>query len=177
MLHRWPIIYFFSFSCLPSFIAILSVNNYYGVNKTSKSVIRMSKKFGNDTYSIRDLSTHRLTPERFVLYPLFNDPLYFFSTWELISYRKPIFHCDAKYLALGVGVGQCPRLQNFVLEIPTCWYLLHWVTQFFCVLADAKPESWVLADAKPNASQWNIGCVGSQRKILALVMYISFFWC
>ena len=28
----------------------------------------------------------------------------------------------------------------------------------------------------PNASQWNIGCVGSQRKILALAMYISWFF-
>ena len=28
----------------------------------------------------------------------------------------------------------------------------------------------------PNASQWNIGCVGSQRKILPLAMYISFFF-
>ena len=29
----------------------------------------------------------------------------------------------------------------------------------------------------PNASKWNIGCVGSQCKILALAMYISFFVC
>ena len=29
----------------------------------------------------------------------------------------------------------------------------------------------------PDASQWNIGCVGSQCKILALVMYISCFLC
>ena len=28
----------------------------------------------------------------------------------------------------------------------------------------------------PDASQWNIGCVGSQRKILALAMYISLFF-
>ena len=27
----------------------------------------------------------------------------------------------------------------------------------------------------PDASQWNIGCVGSQRKILVLAMYISCF--
>ena len=79
MLHRWPISYtYFPSHVCQVFIAILSVNNYYGVTKTSKSVIRMSKKFGNDTYSIRDLSTNRLTPERFVLYSLFNDPLYFF---------------------------------------------------------------------------------------------------
>ena len=37
---------------------------------------------------------------------------------------KPIFDCDAKYLASGVGFGQCPRRQNFALGIPTCWYLL-----------------------------------------------------
>ena len=29
----------------------------------------------------------------------------------------------------------------------------------------------------PDASQWNIGCVGSQRKMLALAMYISCFLC
>ena len=29
----------------------------------------------------------------------------------------------------------------------------------------------------PDASQWNIGCVGSQCKILALAMYISCFLC
>ena len=28
-----------------------------------------------------------------------------------------------------------------------------------------------------DASQWNIGYVGSQRKMLALAMYISFFLC
>ena len=29
----------------------------------------------------------------------------------------------------------------------------------------------------PDASQWNIGCIGSQRKMLALAMYISCFLC
>ena len=29
----------------------------------------------------------------------------------------------------------------------------------------------------PDASQWNIGCVGSQSKMLALAMYISCFLC
>ena len=28
---------------------------------------------------------------------------------------KPIFHQNAKYLASGVGVGQCTRRQNFAL--------------------------------------------------------------
>ena len=76
---------------------------------------------------------------------------------------KPIFHCDAKYLASGVGVGQCPRRQNFALEIPTCWYILALPNTKICVI--------------PDASQWNIGCVGSQRKMLALAMYISCFLC
>ena len=39
---------------------------------------------------------------------------------------------------------------------------------------DAKPKIYVLPEAKPNAKP-NIGCVGSQRKILASAMYISFF--
>ena len=29
----------------------------------------------------------------------------------------------------------------------------------------------------PDASQWNIGCVGSKCKMLALAMYISHFLC
>ena len=41
--------------------------------------------------------------------------------WNIGSV-KPIFHCNAKYLASGVGIGQCPQRQNFGLEIPTCWY-------------------------------------------------------
>ena len=29
----------------------------------------------------------------------------------------------------------------------------------------------------PDASKWNVDCVGSQRKMLASAMYISFFLC
>ena len=57
---------------------------------------------------------------------------------------KPIFHQNAKYLASGGGVGQCPRRQTFALGIPTCWYIL------------ALPPT-----PTPDASQWNIGGVGS----------------
>ena len=57
---------------------------------------------------------------------------------------KGIFHQNAKYLASGAGVGQGPRRQNFALEIPTCWYML------------ALPPTPI-----PDASQWNIGGVGS----------------
>ena len=63
---------------------------------------------------------------------------------------KPIFHCDAKYLASGVGVGQCPRRQNFALGIPTCWYFGANTNPLICVLVDAKPQICILADAKPK---------------------------
>ena len=60
---------------------------------------------------------------------------------------KPIFHCDAKLLALGTFASGNAKNSTFALApMPT-----------------------------PDASQWNIGGVGSQRKILALAM--SFFVC
>ena len=64
--------------------------------------------------------------------------------------NKPIFHCDAKYLALGVGVGQCPRRQNFALEIPTCWYILALPNAKICVTPDAKPKICVIPKANPR---------------------------
>ena len=78
---------------------------------------------------------------------------------------KPIFYCDAKYLALGFGVGQCPQRQNLALGTPTCWYLGANGNPF-CVLPDAFNPTRNLKFAfyptrNPNASQWNIGCVGS----------------
>ena len=36
---------------------------------------------------------------------------------------KPIFHCGAKPLALGASVGLDSQHHDFVLPIPTCWYL------------------------------------------------------
>ena len=36
---------------------------------------------------------------------------------------KPIFHCDAKTLALGRHIGQYRQRESFALGIPTCWYL------------------------------------------------------
>ena len=53
---------------------------------------------------------------------------------------KPIFHQNAKYLASGVGVGQCPRRQNFVLEMPTCCYILALPNAKICVFPDANPQ-------------------------------------
>ena len=72
---------------------------------------------------------------------------------------KPIFHCDAILFALGPGVGLDPQCHNFALEIPTCWYPK--------TLKFALPPTRILKFAlaptrNPSASQWNIGCVGSQ---------------
>ena len=91
---------------------------------------------------------------------------------------KPIFHCDAKTFALDPGVGQLPQRHNFALPIPTCWYLK--------MQKNALPLTQNLKFAippprKPNAGQWNIGCVGSQTQIsrvghvhFILFMSISF---
>ena len=64
---------------------------------------------------------------------------------------KPIFHCNAKYLASGVGVGQCPRHQNFALEMPTQ------NVKFALPLTPTR-----------DASQWNIGGVGSPNARFSL---------
>ena len=100
------------------------------------------------------------------------------------SILKPIFHCSAKLLALGTFASGNAKNITFALadaKIPTCWYLLRLLTHIFSVTRrqtpDAKPKICVSPDANPDASQWNIGGVGSQRKILALAMYISFFVC
>ena len=75
---------------------------------------------------------------------------------------KPIFHCDAKYLTSGVGVGQCPRRQKFALEIPTCWYILALPNAKICVILDAKPKICVTPDANPRRQsveyRWRWGC-------------------
>ena len=39
--------------------------------------------------------------------------------------------------------------------------LLRYLTQIFHVLPDAKPKFALHPTQNPNASQWNIGCVGS----------------
>ena len=63
---------------------------------------------------------------------------------------KPIFHCDAKLLALGTFALPDAKDDTFAspdARIPTCWYLLLKVAFY--------------PTRNPNASQWNIGCVGS----------------
>ena len=45
----------------------------------------------------------------------------YFKAYDL--FLQPIFHCDAKPLALGPGVGLDPPKPQFFVGIPTCWYL------------------------------------------------------
>ena len=75
---------------------------------------------------------------------------------------KPISHCDAKPLALGPGVGLDPQRHNFVLGIPTCWYPKR---RKFSLPLTPNLKFAFLPTQNPNASQWNIGCVGSQTQI------------
>ena len=71
---------------------------------------------------------------------------------------KPIFHCDAKPFALGPGIGLDTQRLNFALPIPTCWYLK--MLKF--ALPPTPTVKFALSPMRnPNASQWNIGCVGS----------------
>ena len=71
---------------------------------------------------------------------------------------KPIFHCDAKLLASGVT----PKYTNMV---------------YFGVTPDAKPKIWVTPMPTPDASQWNIGGVGSSGVGHVYFMYISCCLC
>ena len=59
---------------------------------------------------------------------------------------KPIFHQNAKYLASGVGVGQCTRRQIFAL--PNAKYTNMLV--YFGVTPDANPKICVTPDANPR---------------------------
>ena len=83
---------------------------------------------------------------------------------------KPIFHC------VGVGVGQCPRRQNFALGIPTCWYFGANANPLICVLADAKPEICILADAKPKRKpvEYRLRWVPTQNSGVGHVHFMFF---
>ena len=72
--------------------------------------------------------------------PIIISDLVYMQTTSPPLYVKPIFHCDAKYLASGVGVEQCLRRQNFALEIPTCWYILALPNAKICIFPDANPR-------------------------------------
>ena len=100
------------------------------------------------------------------------------SVYSPFTYRtlKPIFHCDAKYLASGFGVGQCPQRQNFALGIPTCWYLGANANTLICVLPDAKPKICVLPDAKPKRKpvEYTLRWVPTQNSGVGHVHFMFF---
>ena len=99
-----------------------------------------------------------------------------------ITYRynhpslKPIFHSDAKFLALGVGVGQYPRRQNFALAIPTCWLLGANSNPLICVLPGAKPKICVLPDVKPKRKpvEYRLHWVQTQNSGVGHVHFMIF---
>ena len=62
-----------------------------------------------------------------------------------------------------------PPTPEFCVGDTNMWYILALSNAKICVTPDAEPKICII----PDASQWNIGCVGSQRKMLALAMYIS----
>ena len=79
---------------------------------------------------------------------------------------------NAKVLFFALPDAKIPNASSFASQ----WnigcnflYFLHYPTPNLKFALAPTPT--------PDASQWNIGGVGSQRKILALAMYISFFVC
>ena len=78
---------------------------------------------------------------------------------------KPIFHCDTKYLASGVRVGQCTRRQNFALPNAKYTNMLVYFAlddaHFFAFHPTRNLKVAFYPTRNPNASQWNIGCIGS----------------
>ena len=63
---------------------------------------------------------------------------------------KPIFHCDAKPFTLGTGVGLDPQRHTFASMLVSF------------ALGDANFSRHPMQN--PNASQWNIGCIGFQTE-------------
>ena len=94
------------------------------------------------------------------------------ATMAKQKHCKPIFHSDARPLALGPCVGLNPQRNDFVLPIPTCWYLK--------TLKFALPSTPILKFVlppmqNPSVSQWNIGCIGSPKQNLR-VGHVHFFF-
>ena len=92
---------------------------------------------------------------------------------EMSMIVKPIFHCNAKPLALGVCVGQYPQSENCAFGIPTCWCLklLKCVSPPTQTLKypQRKPPN---ANPPTQAGEIYVGS-GPQREGLALAMHIS----
>ena len=66
-----------------------------------------------------------------------------------------------------------PQHNNFALGIPTCWYLK---TRKFALPLTPNLKFAFPPRPNPNASQWNIGCVGFQTQI-SHVGHVHFIFC
>ena len=67
----------------------------------------------------------------------------------------------------GLALGNAPNAS-----------ILRWGYQHVGILEPTQTLKFVLPPTpNPNASQWNVGVVGTQCKIFALAMYISCFLC
>ena len=84
---------------------------------------------------------------------------------SVIKTLKPIFHCDAKLFALGTCVGLDPQRHTFAS--PNAKYtnmLVYFGVTLTLTFALAPTQNFKFALAPtptPDASQWNIGDVGS----------------
>ena len=97
---------------------------------------------------------------------------------------KPIFHCNAKPLALGLRVGLDPQRDNFKLGIPTCWYLKSLAdptrppnaNQQCPMPSNSALQEPKMPNASSNVSRWNIGRVGFPvvRARIGLVDFMLF---
>ena len=80
---------------------------------------------------------------------------------------------DPKSFVLGPGIGVDPQRHNSALPIPTCWYMYLQMLKF--AFPPTPNLKFALPPTRtPNASQWNMGCVGSPTQNFTLAMYISF---
>ena len=84
------------------------------------------------------------------MYILVNEGLSLYSTRTQNTWRR------------GLALGNAPdaRILRYPTQnIPTCWYILHWVMHIFRVLPDAFYPTRFIRRVLPDASQWNIGGV------------------
>ena len=84
-----------------------------------------------------------------------------------------IFNCDAKPFALGPGVGLDTQCHNFLLPIPTCWYL----KTLKNVFPPTPNLKFSLPPTRtPKTSQWNIGCIWSPTQNVRVGNVHFIFW-
>ena len=87
---------------------------------------------------------------------------------------QPIFHCNTKRLTLGLRVGYAPN------ERRSCANTNMLVSKKRCgpnVTPSVPIAIPYLPNVTPNASQWNILCIGYMRVRFVLGMYISSCLC